>query len=156
MGCAAEVIALDDVRASHQRQALRHQLHARFDQWLDEVEAQLPDAEPTFAQVTETIWALRQSLTAGVAQTIVESSHHEEQRRASLRCAACMRLLGTHLRRDTPAPQWFQASGAISSSDGHSRHFGVTNVEFQLSRVKRIPNFLKVKLRAQLPNHRFY
>jgi hypothetical protein len=47
--------------------------------------------------------------------------------------------LGTHLRRDTPAPQWFQASGAISSSDGHSRHFGVTNVEFQLSRVKRIP-----------------
>ena len=30
----AKVIALDDVRASHQRQALRHQLHERFDRWL--------------------------------------------------------------------------------------------------------------------------
>jgi hypothetical protein len=30
MGCAAEVIALDDVRTSQQRQALRQQLHERF------------------------------------------------------------------------------------------------------------------------------
>jgi hypothetical protein len=47
MGCAAEVIALDDIRASQQRQALRQQLHERFDRWLDEVEAQLPEPEPT-------------------------------------------------------------------------------------------------------------
>jgi len=40
MGCAAKVIVLDDVRASQQRQALRQQLHAHFDRWLDEIEAE--------------------------------------------------------------------------------------------------------------------
>jgi hypothetical protein len=47
MGCAAEVIALDEVRASQQRQVLRHKLHERFDHWLDELEAQLPESEAT-------------------------------------------------------------------------------------------------------------
>ena len=93
MGCAAEVIALDDVRASRQRQALRQKLHEHFDRWLDELEPQLPEAELTLAQVSETIWTLRQSLTAGVAQTIVEHTHQEERNREDLRCATCDRLL---------------------------------------------------------------
>ena len=43
MGDVAKVIALDDARASHKHQALRQQLHERFDQWLDALEQQLPD-----------------------------------------------------------------------------------------------------------------
>jgi hypothetical protein len=93
MRCAAEIIALDDVRASQQRQALRQQLHERFDQWLDEVEAQLTEAEPTLAQISKTIWSLRQGLTASVAQTMIEQSHPEEQHRHSLPCPTCDRLL---------------------------------------------------------------
>ena len=93
MGCTAEVIALDEVRASHQRQAWRHQLHERFDQWLDEVEAQLPDLEPTLAQVSETIWTLRQSLTASVAQTMIEQRHQAERERQAVRCDTCQRLV---------------------------------------------------------------
>src|SRR5918992_574767 len=93
MGCAAKIIALDDVRASQERQALRQHLHERFDQWLDEVEAQLPEANATLAQVSETIWSLRQGLTAGVAQTLIEQSHPEERGRPSLRCPTCDRLL---------------------------------------------------------------
>jgi hypothetical protein len=93
MGCAAEVIALDDVRARGQRQAIRGQLHERFDRWLDELETQLPESEPTLAQVSETIWALRQQLTAGVAQTIVEHTHQEEQHRQHLSCPQCERPL---------------------------------------------------------------
>jgi hypothetical protein len=93
MGCAAEVIALDDVRASQQRQALRHQLHERFDHWLDELERQLPEAELTLTRLSETIWRLRQPLTASVARTIVEHHHQEEQRRTHLHCATCERLL---------------------------------------------------------------
>jgi uncharacterized membrane-anchored protein YhcB (DUF1043 family) len=72
MGSAAAVIALDDVRASRQRQALRQHLYERFDQWLDELESHLPETPSTLAQVSETIWSLRQSLTAGVTQMIVE------------------------------------------------------------------------------------
>lgn len=93
MGYAAKVIALDDVRASQKHQALRQQLHERFDQWLDALERQLPEAELTLNQVSETIWGLRQPLTASVAQTIVEHRHQAEQRRTSLHCATCARLL---------------------------------------------------------------
>src|SRR3712207_4909975 len=93
MGCAAEIIALDDVRASQQRQAFCQHLHERFDQWLDEVEAKLPKADATLAQVSETIWSLRQRLTASVAQTLIEQSHPEERQRPSLRCPTCDRLL---------------------------------------------------------------
>ena len=88
MGCP-EVISLPEVRARKQWETLRQQLHERFDRWLDEVEAQLPASAPTLAQVSETIWSLRQQLTGGVAQTILEHTHQEEQRRTSLRCATC-------------------------------------------------------------------
>ncbi len=84
MGCAAEVIALDDVRASQQRQALRQQLHERFDRWLDELEPQLPESPPTLAQVSGTIGTLRHALTAGVAQTIVEQTYQVERKQKSL------------------------------------------------------------------------
>ena len=93
MGYVAEVISLDEVRASQQRQALRQRLHERFDQWLDEVETQLPEPHPTLAQVSETIWTLRQALTAGVAQTIVEQTHQAQREQSSQRCASCERLL---------------------------------------------------------------
>ena len=89
----AEVISLPEVRARKQWEALRQQLHERFDQWLDEVEAQWPASEPTLAQVSETIWALRPQLTGGVAQTIIEHTHQEEQRRKALQCATCGHLL---------------------------------------------------------------
>ena len=92
MGDVAKVIALDDVRASQKHQALRQQLHERFDQWLDALERQLPAAELTLHQVSETIWGLRQPLTASVAQTIVEHRHQAEHRRTSLHCATCERL----------------------------------------------------------------
>ena len=93
MGYAAEVIALDEVRASHQRQVRRQQLHERFDEWLDEVEAELPDPAPTLAHVSETIWTLRQSLTAAIAQTIIEQSHQAERNRDAVRCKPCNRLV---------------------------------------------------------------
>jgi hypothetical protein len=93
MGCAAEGIALDDVRARHQRQALRHQLHTHFDRWLDAVEAQLPESEPTLAQVRETMWALRQKLTSSVVQTILAHRHQDEHHRTHLPCASCARQL---------------------------------------------------------------
>jgi hypothetical protein len=35
---AAEIIAFEEVRASKQWSTLRHQLHERFDQWLDTLE----------------------------------------------------------------------------------------------------------------------
>ena len=55
----AEVIALSEIRASSQWQRLRADLHERFDQWLDRLQAQLPDPQVLLAEVTKTVWTLR-------------------------------------------------------------------------------------------------
>ena len=94
MGCA-EVISLDEVRARTHWTTLRQRLHARFDRWLDQVEAALPEGTPTLGQVSETIWALRQQLTGGVAETIVHPMHPEEQHRPCMPCPTCARVLPT-------------------------------------------------------------
>jgi hypothetical protein len=45
MGCA-EMISLPEVRARKQWDALRQQLHARFDQWLDGLEEPFQEPAP--------------------------------------------------------------------------------------------------------------
>jgi len=92
MGCA-EIISLDEVRARKHWTTLRQRLHERFAQWLDRLEAALPEVEPTLGQVSETIWALRQQLTGSLAETIVHHTHHEEQQRQHRPCPTCARLL---------------------------------------------------------------
>ena len=92
MGCA-EVISLDEVRARTHWTTLRQRLHERFDRWLDQLEAASPEVAPTLGQVSETIWALRQQLTGGVAETIVHHTHPEEQHRPYRPCPTCARLL---------------------------------------------------------------
>jgi hypothetical protein len=39
---------------------------------LDVLEERLREPEPTLAEVTETIWALRQQLTGGLSETIIQ------------------------------------------------------------------------------------
>ena len=92
MGCA-EVISLDEVRARKHWTTLRQRLHERFDRWLDQLESTLPEGEPTLGQVSETIWALRQQLTGGLAETIVQHTHPEAQSRQPMPCPTCARLL---------------------------------------------------------------
>jgi Uncharacterised protein family (UPF0236) len=92
VGCA-EVIAFDQVRARKHWTTLRQRLHERFDQWLDQLEAALPEGAPTLGQVSETLWALRQQLTGGVAETIVHHTHREEQQRPWMSCPTCARVL---------------------------------------------------------------
>jgi|RhiMetdeSRZDD1v2_1073273.scaffolds.fasta_scaffold244001_1 hypothetical protein len=42
--------------------------------------------------------------------------------RQDKRAKTSARTAGTHLRRDTVIPQWFQASKAAAASDGHAVH----------------------------------
>src|SRR5947209_2374046 len=84
MGCA-EVISFTEVRASKQWDALRQQFHTRFDQWLDTLEQQLHEPSPTLSQVSDTVWGLRQSLTGGITETIVEQVHEGERQRTQAR-----------------------------------------------------------------------
>jgi len=90
---AAEIISFEEVRARKQWDALRRQLHARFDQWLDGLEAQVQEPAPTLAQVTQTVWNLRQELTGGLTQTIVEHTHLGAHTRKQVNCPQCARVL---------------------------------------------------------------
>ena len=92
MGCA-EVLSFDEVRARKHWTTLRQRLHERFDRWLDHVESKLPEGEPTLGQVREIIWTLRQQLTGGIAETIVQYTHQEAQSRQHMPCPTCARLL---------------------------------------------------------------
>ena len=91
----AEVISLDEVRASKQWASLRQQLHDYFDLWLDDLQAQLPEPETTLDQITETVWALRQDLTGSLTAAIVEHAHRFEYMRQDIVCEICQRMLST-------------------------------------------------------------
>jgi hypothetical protein len=88
MGCA-EVIALDQVRASKQWAALRQHLHARFDRWLDELETRLNEPTPTLTEVTQVVWDLRQSLTGSVTEAIVMHRHQQLCDQSYACCPQC-------------------------------------------------------------------
>jgi len=90
---SAQVISLSKVRASHQWQRLRDDLHTRFEQWLDRLQEQLPNPQTRLAEVTEAVWQLRQELTGGLSETIVEHAHRGELPRQSARCPQCHRQL---------------------------------------------------------------
>ena len=91
----AEVISLDEVRASKQWASLRQQLHDHFDQWLDDLQAQLSEPETTLVQITETVWALRQDLTGSLSEAVVEHAHRFEYMRKQIVCKTCGRILTT-------------------------------------------------------------
>lgn len=88
MGCA-EIISFTDVRASRQWDTLRQQLHTRFDQWLDTLEEQLGEPGTTLAQISTTVWGLRQALTGGITETIITQVHAGERQRTQATCPQC-------------------------------------------------------------------
>ncbi len=89
----AEIISLSEVRASRHWAFLRDQLHARFDQWLDGLQEQLPEPASTLAEVTEIVWKLRQDLTGGLTETLIAQTHVGDQSRKHAPCPHCARLL---------------------------------------------------------------
>ena len=90
---AAEVISFEEVRARKQWDTLRHQLHERFDQWLDTLETQWHEPPSTLPEVTATVWDLRQQLTGGITETIVAHVHRGEHDRTQVTVRRCEGVL---------------------------------------------------------------
>jgi len=86
---AAEVISFEEVRASKQWDTLRHQLHERFDQWLDTLETQWHEPPATVPEMTATVWHLRQQLTGGITEAMVTHVHRGEHDRTQANCPRC-------------------------------------------------------------------
>src|SRR6266516_1773744 len=90
---AAEVIAFEEVRARKQWDTLHHQLHERFDQWLDTLETQWHEPPATFPEMSATVRNLRQQLTGGITEAIVAHVHRGEHDRTQVNCPRCARVL---------------------------------------------------------------
>ena len=86
---AAEVIAFEEARARKQWDTLRHQLHERFDQWLDTLETQWHEPPATLSEMTATVWNLRQQLTGGITEVMVAHVHRGEHARTQVNCPRC-------------------------------------------------------------------
>src|SRR5215472_5490228 len=86
---AAEVIAFEEVRARKHWDTLRHQLHERFDQWLDTLEQQWPEPPATLPEMTATVWNLRQQLTGSITETMVAHVYRGEHDRTQVNCPRC-------------------------------------------------------------------
>jgi hypothetical protein len=92
MGCA-EVISFSEVRARKQWDVLRQDLHARFDQWLDTLEARLPEPAVTLSEISGLVWQLRQELTGGLTESLLTPAHAGEHNRKQAPCPQCERLI---------------------------------------------------------------
>jgi len=79
----AVVIALAERREQKQRAEFRQHLHERFDRWLDTLEAQMTEPKPTLEQITRAVRAVRQELTRGLAEALVEQRYRAEQAQRS-------------------------------------------------------------------------
>lgn len=90
---AAEVISCEEVRASKQWDTLRHQLHERFDQWLDTLETPWYEPPTTLPEMPATVWHVRQQLTGGITETIGAHVHRDEPDRPQGNCPRCDEVL---------------------------------------------------------------
>lgn len=92
MGAAA-VISLAEVREKKQRAEFRQQLHARFDHWIDTLEAQMKEPKPTLEQMTRVVWEARQELTGSLTEAIVQHRYGAEQAQHTAPCPQCGRAV---------------------------------------------------------------
>lgn len=90
MGAAA-VISLAERREQKQRAEIRQQLHAHLETWLDTLEEQLKEPQPTLEQLARAVWEARQELTGRLTEALVEQRYRREQERQSASCPQCGR-----------------------------------------------------------------
>jgi len=89
----AELLSLEEVRASKPWDALRQQLPTCFAQWLAGLQTPLHAPSLTLGPLTAAVWHQRQALTSRLTDTRMQHAHRDELQRSQRRCAQCDRLL---------------------------------------------------------------
>ena len=85
----AEIIPLDDVRATHHQRQLRQKLHDCFEQWLDTLESHLDDQPMTLPDLTAVMGQLRQELMGGLTETVIDHTHAAAIEQTQATCPSC-------------------------------------------------------------------
>jgi hypothetical protein len=80
----AALLSLDEFRDAPRRTEVQQRLHHRFDRWRQRVEDHVQESQPTLAELTQAVLALRQEWTQAVPEGVGEPAHRAtvEQRTA--------------------------------------------------------------------------
>lgn len=85
----AEIIPLDDARATHHRRQLRQKLYDCFGQWLDTLDSHLDDQPVTLPDLTAVMGQLRQDLMGGLTETVIDHTYAAEIEQTQAACPSC-------------------------------------------------------------------
>ena len=109
----AAVISFEESRQAVAKSHARQELHAYLDDWLDRVEAHMPEDIPSLEELTQAVFALRQELTGQITEALVAQRHGPLLHQRTLPCPHCQHLL---LARPAPPRTVHTMVGEVSLS----------------------------------------
>jgi DNA repair exonuclease SbcCD ATPase subunit len=92
----AAVLSLEEFRDAQRRTEVRQRLHDRFDRWLQRVEDQVKEPQPTLEELTQAVLALRQELTQAMTEGWLEQAHRAGLEQRTAVCPQCGQTLSAH------------------------------------------------------------
>jgi hypothetical protein len=95
----AAVISFEESRQAFAKSHARQELHAYLDDWLERVEAHMPEDSPSLEELTQAVCALRQEWTGQITEALVAQRHGSLLHQRTLPCPH-----GQQLLRARPAP----------------------------------------------------
>lgn len=90
---SAAVLSLEEFRDAQRRTEVRQRLHDRFKHWLQQLENQVKEPNPTLEELTQAVLALRQELTQAVTEGLVEQAHRTALEQRTVVCPQCGQVL---------------------------------------------------------------
>ena len=90
---SAAVLSLEEFRDAQRRTEVRQRLHDRFEHWLQQLEKQVNEPNPTLEELTQAVLALRQELTQAVTEGLVEQTHRTALEQRTVACPQCGQVL---------------------------------------------------------------
>jgi hypothetical protein len=85
----AAILSLEEFRDAQRRTEVRQCLHDRFDRWLQRVEDQVKEPQPTLEELTQVVLALRQELTQAMTEGWLEQAHRAGLEQRTAVCPQC-------------------------------------------------------------------
>jgi hypothetical protein len=89
----AAILSLEEFRDAQRRTEVRQCLHDRFDRWLQRVEDQVKEPQPTLEELTQAVFALRQELTQAVTEGLLEQAYRAGLEQRTAVCPQCGQTL---------------------------------------------------------------
>ena len=86
---SAAILSLEEFRDAKRRTEVQQRLHDRFEHWLQQVENQVQEPNPTLEGLTQAVLALCQELTQAVTEGPVDHAYRAALEQHTVVCPQC-------------------------------------------------------------------